>query len=159
MVRGKRSTSKFLFRAYEPCDFESVISLWWESWHSSSSYVHHRPIEDWKARWGDLAATHKIVVIVLVSEASIEDEVVAFAALNLEACVLSQIFVAPRWKRNGLGRQLMAWVGEQCPDGFSLRTAADNGEAISFYEKAGLVQVGQSINDFNGKPELEYSMQ
>ena len=50
----------------------------------------------------------------------------------------------------------MQWVSSQCPNGVSLRTAADNEESRAFYEKLGLVEVGRSINDFNGREEVEY---
>ena len=51
----------------------------------------------------------------------------------------------------------MQWVSLRCPDGFTLKTATTNEEARVFYEKMGLVQVGSSINDFNGKEEVEYA--
>lgn len=84
-------------RAYRNSDFDAVIQLWWTSWHSSSGYRHHRPIADWKHRWHDLEKTHRIVVIERVENdvEPNEGEVVAFAALNLATCVLSQIFVSP----------------------------------------------------------------
>ncbi|MGD1897227.1 MAG: GNAT family N-acetyltransferase [Phormidesmis sp.] len=143
-------------RAYEAKDFEAIIQLWWTSWHSSSGYVHHRPIADWKQRWHELETSHEIVVI------ENNETVLAFAALwhskaiDKQNCVLSQIFVAPGWKKQGLGRQLMRWVSSRCAHGFSLKTAADNREAIAFYEKAGLQKIGYSTNDFNGKKEVEY---
>lgn len=80
-------------RAYCSTDFEDVIHLWWASWHSSSGYAHHRPMADWKQRWRDLEKTHEIVVIDHLGQ------LVAFAAVNTQTCVLSQLFVAPQWKR------------------------------------------------------------
>ena len=140
-----------MIRDYQASDFEAVIHLWWISWHSSSGYQHHRAISDWKQRWHRLAQTHKVVVV------EHQSQPVAFAALALESCTLSQLFVSPDWKRRGIGRQLMQWVSLQCPDGFSLRTAADNKESRAFYEKIGLVEVGRSINDFNRRKEVEYA--
>ena len=140
-----------IIRDYQPGDFEAVIYLWWISWHSSSSYRHHRAIADWKQRWHRLVQTHKIVVV------EYQSQPVAFAALSPERCTLSQLFVSPDWKRRGIGRQLMQWVSSQCPNGFSLKTAADNEESRAFYEKLGLVEVGRSINDFNGREEVEYT--
>lgn len=85
------------------------------------------------------------------------DEVIAFAALNTQVCVLSQLFVSPHWKRKGIGKQLMQWVAVQCPDGFTLKTATDNQESRTFYDTLGMVETGRSINDFNGREEIEYS--
>ncbi len=138
-------------RAYQVSDFEAVIQIWWEAWHSSSGYRHHRPIAEWKQRWHDLEKSHKIVVV------EHSHAVVAFAAINTQACVLSQIFVSPVWKRKGIGKQLMQWAGLQCPQGFTLKTAADNREARAFYKTFGMVERGHSVNDFNGRQETEYS--
>lgn len=139
-------------RPYRPADFEQTIGLWWESWHSSSGYKHHpKPIEDWKQRWFQLEKTHKIVVV------DHQGTVIAFAALNVHDCLLSQLFVASSWKRRGIGTKLMDWVAVQCPSGFSLKTAADNLESRSFYQTCGLVESGDSINDFNGRREVRYT--
>ena len=140
-----------IIRDYQPSDFKAVIHLWWISWHSSSGYQHHRAIADWKQRWHRLEQTHKIVVV------EYQSQPIAFAALAPERCILSQLFVSPDWKRRGIGRQLIQWVSSQCPNGFSLKTAADNKESRAFYEKLGLVEVGRSINDFNGREEVEYT--
>ena len=138
-------------RPYRSTDFESLIELWWASWHSSSGYEHHRPIEDWKQRWLELEEHHEIVVI------ERKHTVIALAALDVRACILSQLFVSPSWQRRGLGKRLMRWAAAQCPDGFMLKAAADNKEARAFYQKCGLTEVGHSINDFNGRPEIEYA--
>jgi len=145
-------------RPYRKSDFEEVIQLWWDSWHSSSGYRHHRPISGWKQRWHNLEITHTIVVIAH-QETAHQETIVAFAALNTSNCILSQIFVSSAWKRKGLGKQLMHWVSVQCPNGFSLKAAADNSEARAFYKGLGLVETGHSINDFNGRKEIEYSSQ
>ena len=158
LKKGMAQRGSCWLRPYRDSDFDAVIQLWWSSWHASSGYRHHRPIADWKDRWHDLAKTHRIVVIERVENdvEPGEGEVVAFAALNLATSVLAQIFVSPECKRQGLGRWLLEWVCDQCPDGFSLKTAADNAEAIAFYESAGFQQAGFSLNDFNGKNEVEF---
>ena len=140
-----------ILRDYQPNDFDSVMQLWWDSWHSSSGYQHHRRIADWKQRWHQLEKTHRIVVV------EQNNQIVAFSALDIQRCVLSQLFVSPTWKKRGIGRQLMHWVSLQCPNGFTLRASATNGEARAFYEKMGMVIVGSGVNDFNGKEEIEYA--
>lgn len=140
-----------IVRDYQSDDFEPVIQLWWDFWHSSSGYQHHRAITDWEQRWYQLEKTHSIVVVEQL------DQIVAFAALNTQRCVLSQLFVSPSWKRRGIGRQLMQWVSLQCPEGFTLRTSTANTESRAFYEKLGLVEAGRGVNDFNGKAEVEYA--
>ncbi len=138
-------------RPYRTSDFETVIQLWWTSWHSSSGYKHHRPIADWKRRWRDLEHTHTIAVV------EHRGNIIAFVALNAQTCLLSQLFVSPLWKRKGIGKQLIRWAASHCPKGFKLETAADNRESRAFYEALGLVEIARSINDFNGREQVEYS--
>lgn len=95
--------------------------------------------------------THRIVVI------EHQSEIVAFATVNPQQRLLSQLFVASDCKRKGIGKQLMYWVSAQCPDGFTLKTAADNSESNAFYQALGFVEVSRSINDFNGREEIEYA--
>ena len=137
-------------RPYEDKDFEQVIQLWWDAWHSSSGYKHPQPIDAWKARWFKLEETHRIVVI------ENDSEVVAFAALDLKNKILSQIFVSPKYKRQGLGKQLIQWVSLNCINRFSLKTAIDNNESRAFYKALSMVEGSRSINDFNGREEIEY---
>lgn len=151
-VKSERKPSVLELRAYQATDFKRVIQIWWEAWHSSSGYAHHRPVADWEQRWHGLEKSHKIVVV------ERQERVVAFAALNVQACILSQIFVSPVWQRQGIGRQLMRWASLQCPNGFKLKTAADNQTSRAFYKTFGMVETGHSINDFNDRKEIEYSM-
>ena len=72
-----------IVRDYQSNDFEAVIHLWWDSWHSSSGYQHHKAIADWKQRWYQLEKTHSIVVIEHLTQ------IVAFAALESQGCILS----------------------------------------------------------------------
>lgn len=139
-----------IVRNYQPSDLEAVVQLWWDSWHSSSGYQHPKAIALWRKRWHQLEKTHQIVVVEHLSQ------IIAFAALDSQHCILSQLFVSLSWKRQGIGKQLMQWVALQCPNGFKLKTAAENKESRAFYEKMGLVKIGGSINDFNGKAEVEY---
>ncbi|NEQ46719.1 MAG: GNAT family N-acetyltransferase [Leptolyngbya sp. SIOISBB] len=140
-----------IIRNYQDSDFATVIRLWWDSWHSSSGYQHPKAITDWQRRWHQLLPTHKVVVV------EQQSQLVAFAALDAQHCVLAQLFVAPNWKHQGIGTRLMQWVSLQCPQGFTLRTAATNQESRVFYENLGLVEVGCDINEFNGREEVQYA--
>lgn len=139
-----------LIRNYQDSDVETVIRLWWDSWHSSSGYQHPNPINDWRHRWQKLLPTHKVVVV------EHQSQLVAFAALDSRHCILAQLFVAPNWKHRGIGKRLMKWVSLQCPQGFTLRTASTNKESRGFYEHLGLVEIGRDINEFNSREEVQY---
>ena len=140
-------------RPYQQTDLDPVIQLWWEAWHSSSGYRHPKPIEDWEQRWFNLEKTHRIVVI---EDGDHNNNIIAFAALDLKCNILSQIFVSPAHKRQGIGKRLIDWALSNCPDGFSLKTATDNHEARAFYRALGMREGEVSINDFNDRAEIEY---
>jgi putative acetyltransferase len=138
-----------------PCrseDESAVVSLWWRSWHSiRPGLVHPHPVDAWRARWrAEIAGTHEIVVA--------EDEavLVGFAAADVSARVLSQIFVAPDRKRQGIGGQLLAWARRCMPDGFTLVTLVENHASRAFYERHGLRAGGTRVNPVNDMPTVEY---
>ena len=81
-----------------------------------------------------------------------------FAALDVQRSVLSQIFVAPHAKRQGIGRELFRWALSFCPNGLTLKTLIENSESRAFYKSVGMVERGRSVNEFNGREEIEYSL-
>ena len=139
-------------RPYEATDLEPLLTLWWESWHSSASFRHPKPMAAWRSRWEKIAQRETVMV------AEANGSIVGFAALDTQRAVLSQIFVAPRLKRTGIGRALFTWARSRCPDGLSLKTLAENSESRAFYRSLGMTEQGRSINDFNGREEIEYAL-
>jgi GNAT superfamily N-acetyltransferase len=128
-------------RAYQVTDLEPLLTVWWESWHSSASFRHPKPLAEWRLRWEEIARTHTVVVA---------------ETLDTERAVLSQIFVTPGLKRKGIGRALFNWARSRCPNGLTLKTLAENSESRAFYRSLGMTEQGRSINDFNGHEEVEY---
>ena len=61
-----------------------------------------------------------------------------FLALKRADHCLDQLFIAPNAKRIGIGRSLFSFAKTAMPNGFWLRTAADNKEACAFYEAVGM---------------------
>jgi GNAT superfamily N-acetyltransferase len=107
---------------------------------------------EWRSRWDEIAKRS----IVVVAEA--DGSIVGLAAVDTELAVLSQIFVTPNLKRRGIGRALFDWARSRCPDGLTLKTLAENSESRAFYKTLGMTEQGRSINDFNGREEVEYAL-
>jgi GNAT superfamily N-acetyltransferase len=139
-------------RRYEPIDMEPLLTLWWESWHSSASFRHPKPLNDWRSRWEGILKNHDVVV------AEAGGELVGFAALDVQDAVLSQIFVVPHAKRQGIGRELFNWAVSRCPRGLTLKTLVENSESRAFYRSLGMVEGNRSVNAFNGREEIEYAL-
>lgn len=95
---------------------------------------------------------HRIVVVIDSKIGSI----VGFAALNVSESVLSQIFVSVDRKREGIGSILFAWAEEVSRGPLIVRTLATNIESIRFYERQGMIEFENSVNEFNGEPVVGY---
>ena len=139
-------------RPYRATDIEPLLVLWWESWHSSASFQHPKPPSEWRARWENILKNHTVAV------AEANGTLLGFAALDIERAILSQIFVASNAKRQGVGRVLFAWATSCCPTGVTLKTLKENTEARAFYKSLGMIEKGQSVNDFSGREEIEYAL-
>ena len=139
-------------RPYRQEDADAVVTLWWESWHSIRPGLRHpHSFEDFRVRWaGHMVSQHEIVV------ADEDGTVIGFAAAALADRELSQIFVDPRRKRQGLGHRLLAWAQGVMPDGFILYTLVDNVASRAFYERHGLVPGDTKVNRVNGMATIQY---
>ena len=139
-------------RPYHAEDEEAVVALWWNSWHSIRDGLRHpRPPSDWRTRWANEIATRQAIVV------AVDDGVVVgFAAADVSARELTQIFVEPNRKRQGVGRQLLAWAQQLMPHGFCLHTLDDNVDSRAFYERHGLAAGRTQVNPVNGMSTIEY---
>jgi GNAT superfamily N-acetyltransferase len=139
-------------RPYRAEDEETVVTLWWDSWHSIRTGLRHpHPPSAWRRRWADeIAASQHIVV------AEDGGTVVGFAVADLAQGLLAQIFVEPGRKRQGIGHHLLSWAQRSMPDGFRLHTLVDNSVSRAFYERHGLAEGGVEINPINGMKTIEY---
>lgn len=73
--------------------YRTLLLLRWDSWHSSASFRHSKPLAEWRNRWENILKNHAVMV------AESTGTLVGFSALDIERAVLSKIFVAPNAKR------------------------------------------------------------
>lgn len=81
---------------------------------------------------------------------------IGFVALKPQESVLDQLFVHTDSIGFGVGRALLAHAVEVMPDGFTLFTRSANGKARQFYERQGLVCVGDGLHPNTGDPITHY---
>ncbi|WP_374577997.1 N-acetyltransferase family protein [Phenylobacterium sp.] len=81
---------------------------------------------------------------------------VAMLALKPAEGVLDQIFVLPDQQGSGLGTALLGLAQRLMPGGFTLRMAAANQAARSFYERRGLRLIGHERHPHTGAPSCIY---
>jgi ribosomal protein S18 acetylase RimI-like enzyme len=63
----------------------------------------------------------------------------AMLALHVPECYLDQLFVAPEYQGNSLGRRLLAFTRRHLPDEIWLRCVRENEKAWRWYEREGFV--------------------
>jgi ribosomal protein S18 acetylase RimI-like enzyme len=76
--------------------------------------------------------------------------IAAMLALHLPKLYLDQLFVAPAYQGQSLGRKLLAFTRAKMPDEIYLRCVRENEKAWRWYEREGFVFEKQEIEPSNG---------
>jgi ribosomal protein S18 acetylase RimI-like enzyme len=74
----------------------------------------------------------------------------AMLALHMSERYLDQLFVAPEYQGQNLGRQLLAFTRSQLPDEIWLRCVRENDKAWRWYEREGFVFEKQAVEPMTG---------
>jgi ribosomal protein S18 acetylase RimI-like enzyme len=74
----------------------------------------------------------------------------AMLALHMADRYLDQLFVAPEYQGQNLGRQLLAFTRLQLPDEIWLRCVRENEKAWRWYEREGFVFEKEAVEPMNG---------
>lgn len=75
----------------------------------------------------------------------------AMLALHLPDRYLDQLFVAPAYQGDSLGRQLLAYTRQQLPDEIWLRCVRENEKAWRWYEREGFVFENEQVEPATGR--------
>ena len=74
----------------------------------------------------------------------------AMLALHLPNLYLDQLFVAPEYQGQSLGRRLLAFTRRQLPEQISLRCVRENEKAWRWYEREGFVFEKEEVEPMTG---------
>ena len=74
----------------------------------------------------------------------------AMVALHLPDLYLDQLFVAPEYQGNGLGRRLLTFTRHHLPDQIWLRCVRENEKAWRWYEREGFVFEKEQVEPMTG---------
>ena len=74
----------------------------------------------------------------------------AMLALHLPKRYLDQLFVAPEYQGQSLGRELLAFTRQQLPQEIELRCVRENEKAWRWYEREGFVFEKQQVEPMTG---------
>lgn len=118
-------------RDFQGGDLEEVARVWRASWISTGLTTGSDPV---LSEYQDRLASEDWLILVAVTGS----DIVGFLAFNRQKSWLRQLFVGPAMQRTGVGTMLLDTARREMPEGFWLRTDADNHHARRFYERRGL---------------------
>ena len=130
-----------------PHEYDEVARVWMESWVSTG-----------------LAEASNFLLANLRARVRMEVEkgwslyvavdngrLAAMLAMHVPDCYLDQLFVAPDYQSDGLGRRLLAFTRQQLPDEIWLRCVRENEKAWRWYEREGFVFEKEQVEPTSGR--------
>ena len=135
-----------VIRPARPDEYEAVARVWMESWVSTG-------LEDASdALLAKLQARVRREIDNGWSLYVADDDgrIAAMLALHLSERYLDQLFVAPDYQGQGLGRLLLGFTRKHLPDEIWLRCVRENEKAWRWYEREGFVFEKEQVEPTTG---------
>jgi ribosomal protein S18 acetylase RimI-like enzyme len=127
-------------------EYDAVARVWMDSWVSTGleeasnfllAKLRARVPQEVEKGWSLFVADHG-------------GKIAAMLALHLPKLYLDQLFVAPDYQGNSLGRKLLAYSRAQMPDEIHLRCVRENEKAWRWYEREGFVLEQEQVEPMTG---------
>jgi GNAT superfamily N-acetyltransferase len=124
-----------IIRLARPDEYDEVARVWMESWVSTGledgsttllAELRARVPREIEKGWSLFVADDR-------------GRIAAMLALHLPHRYLDQLFVAPEYQGQRLGRRLLGFTREKLPDEIWLRCVRENDKAWRWYEREGFV--------------------
>ena len=142
-----------IIRPARPEEYDDVARVWMNSWASVG-------LEDASdALLQKLRARVRMEIENGWSLYVADDDgrLAAMLAIHVSDCYLDQLFVAPEYQGNSLGRKLLAFTRQQLPNEIWLRCVHENEKAWRWYERQGFVFEKERLEAANGRVMKYYS--
>ena len=138
-----------MIRPFCSSDMEEVVRVWFEASVEAHGFI---PRAYWEAAKTDMRTLYlpmsdEIVLHIDDSTGRID------AFLAFVDAYLAGLFVAPCAQGRGLGSRMFRIAVRMHPD-LTLSVYRENGRAVSFYRKRGLVVLGERVEEKTGQVEL-----
>lgn len=151
----------FFVRTAGEQDLEKVRALLRETWHATYDHIYGADkVNELHASWHSVASL-KMRLANKNSEFLVADDGktiggMGYAAMSTEmakTAILFMLYVAPRYQRQGVGRDIFAELETCFPDAEIMRLEVEqqNQPAIDFYTAHGFVEVGRAENSGQGQ--------
>jgi GNAT superfamily N-acetyltransferase len=138
--------SQTIIRLARADEYDEVARIWMESWASAGieaasdsllAKLRARVPKEVERGWSLYVADDN-------------GALAAMLALHLSDCYLDQLFVAPEYQGNGVGRQLLGFTRQLLPDEIWLRCVRENEKAWRWYEREGFVFEKEQLEPMRG---------
>jgi ribosomal protein S18 acetylase RimI-like enzyme len=118
-----------------PAEYDEIARVWMDSWVSTGlEEASNFLLAKLRARLrNEIEKGWSLFV------ADDNGTLAAMLALHLPKLYLDQLFVAPQYQGQNLGRELLAFTRAQLPDEIHLRCVRENEKAWRWYEREGFV--------------------
>ena len=128
-------------------EYDRVARVWMDSWVSTGlEDASDSLLEKLRAR-----VPMEVAKGWSLNVADDNGKLAAMLALHLPDRNLDQIFVAPEYQGDGLGRRLLAFTRQQLPDEIWLRCVRENEKAWRWYEREGFVFEKEQVEPAMGR--------
>jgi GNAT superfamily N-acetyltransferase len=133
-------------RPARPDEYDEVARVWMNSWVSTGlSEASNFLLAQLRAR-----VPHEIENGWSLFVADDGGTLAAMLALHIPNRYLDQLFVAPDYQGQSLGRTLLAFTRQQLPDRIWLRCVRENEKAWRWYEREGFVFEKEAVEPMTG---------
>lgn len=127
-------------------EYDEIARVWMRSWVSTGlAEASDFLLANLRAR-----VRHEIEKGWSLFVADDNGRLAAMLALHLPDLYLDQLFVAPEYQGQSLGRALLAFTRQQMPREIYLRCVRENEKAWRWYEREGFVFEKQAVEPVTG---------
>ena len=127
-------------------EYDEIARIWMESWVSTGlAEASNFLLANLRARVRR-EIEHGWSLFVMEDGSTLA----AMLALHLPKLYLDQLFVAPSYQGQSLGRKLLAFSRAQMPDEIHLRCVRENEKAWRWYEREGFVFEQEQVEPMTG---------
>jgi ribosomal protein S18 acetylase RimI-like enzyme len=133
-------------RPARPDEYDEIARVWMHSWASTGLEDASEPLL-MKLRARILVELEKGWSLYVADD---RGTLAAMLALHLPQLYLDQLFVAPEYQGQNLGRKLLAFTRQHLPDEITLRCVRENEKAWRWYEREGFVFEKEQVEPTTG---------
>jgi ribosomal protein S18 acetylase RimI-like enzyme len=128
-------------------EYDEIARVWMNSWASTGLEDASEPLLA-KLRARILLEVEKGWSLYVADD---RGTLAAMLALHLPQLYLDQLFVAPEYQGQSLGRKLLAFTRQHLPDEIWLRCVRENEKAWRWYEREGFVFEKEAVEPLMGR--------